>query len=410
MEMHLHDASDIILMLHESSQTESCDHIMRIIDDDIEDQKSEKQKMEQEAQDYYDHEREQLRDDIQYEENAATDRIIEAFGGLFHDGEDDSVASDRFEEDNTEYYVHSINSSEDDINENTDTEDGADEFLELISANTRLISFIAKQRETLDRLRRRITRMKRYIARLTFRMDELTARRHHEQPVQLDSGDTASVLMDAETDASLLVKPAIGINVEMNLFNNAEVKKEIERKLNSMHETKASDLWMYFDSGASRSVISTTSSIRKHLKEIVPAYGSCSVGNGTPLQYIETGKVKDNMEIIVVADLKYDLSSSVNPAKQSLTSVIDYDMKTGQNNSYTVDKITGEVTPLIERGRGILELPLHMMVPRGTCLSLTSPAATQQAALSPNVVSMFWHFYDDESFDPAIKENNQTKA
>jgi hypothetical protein len=47
MEIHLHDASDIIMMLHESSQTEACDHIMRIIDDDIEDQKLKKQKMEQ---------------------------------------------------------------------------------------------------------------------------------------------------------------------------------------------------------------------------------------------------------------------------------------------------------------------------------------------------------------------------
>ncbi len=60
---------------------------------------------------------------------------------------------------------------------------------------------------------------------------------------------------------------------------------------------------MYFDSGASRSIISTESPIR-------------SVGNGTPLQYIETGKVKNNVEITVVADLKYDLFPSVSAAKQ----------------------------------------------------------------------------------------------
>jgi hypothetical protein len=202
--------------------------------------------------------------------------------------------------------------------------------------------------------------------------------------------------MDAETDTSLLIKPDVDVNVEMSFFKTDKVNKELESKLKSIHGSKGSELWMYFDSGASRSVISTESPIRKHLKEIVPAYGSCSVGNGTPLQYIETGKVKDNMEITVVADLKYDLFSSVHAAKHGLTSIIDFDLKTGKNNSYTVDKITGEVTPLIERGKGILELPLHMMVPRGKCLSLASPAATQQAALSPNVVSMFWHFYDDE--------------
>jgi hypothetical protein len=93
-----------------------------------------------------------------YEENAATERISEAFGGLFHYGENESVESDRNYE-NSESCAHSINSSEDDINENTDTEDGGDELIDLIGANTRLIAFIAKQRETLARLRRRITRI-----------------------------------------------------------------------------------------------------------------------------------------------------------------------------------------------------------------------------------------------------------
>jgi hypothetical protein len=146
---------------------------------------------------------------------------------------------------------------------------------------------------------------------------------------------------------------------------------------------------MYFDSGASRSVISTESPIRKHLKGIKPAYGSCSVGNGTPLQYIETGKVKDTVEVTVVADLKYDLFSSVNAAKQGLTSIIDYDLKTGKNNSFTIDKVTGSKTPLIERGKGILELPLHIMLPRGKCLTIDSPMEPCQATLSPNIVSMF---------------------
>ncbi len=137
----------------------------------------------------------------------------------------------------------------------------------------------------------------------------------------------------------------------MDIFSYAKVKLELEHKLNSLQKVKDSELWMYFDSGASRSVISTESPIRKHLKDIIPAYGSCSVGNGTPLQYIETGSIHDNVDIPVVADLKYDLFSSVNAAKQGLTSIIDYDLKSGKNNSYTINKITGAVTPLDRTGK-----------------------------------------------------------
>jgi hypothetical protein len=148
--------------------------------------------------------------------------------GLFHDGKNASEGSGILYDDNSEYYVHSIKSSEDDINENTDTEDGGEELIDLIEANARLIAFIAKQRATLERLRHRITRMKRYIKRLTDRMDELTARNYHGRVGQ-DSVDSASVLMDDETETSLLIKPGIDVNVEMKLFDNAKVKMELEQ-------------------------------------------------------------------------------------------------------------------------------------------------------------------------------------
>jgi hypothetical protein len=408
METHLSNVSDIILMLRESSQLEIREDVMRILDAENIDKHDQEQRLAMDEQSSYDHEMNQMSDDIQYEENAVTDRIIEAFGGLFHDGDNGSSESESIGEDNLNFHVHSITSSEDDINENTDTEDGTEDLIELIGANTRLIAFLAKQRDTLARLRTRISRMKRYIEQLTSRLDELTTSNLHEHDAQT-SENIATVLMDAEMDTSLLIKPNRELKSELDFFNNTKVKKELEEKLYSLHGTRASELWMFFDSGASRSVISTESPIRKHLKEIVPAYGSCSVGNGTPLQYIETGKVQDNMEIKVVADLKYDLFSSVNAAKQGLTSIIDYDLKSGKNNSYTIDKITGAVTPLVERGKGILELPLHLMIPRGKCLALTQPTASQQAAISPNIVSMFWHFYDDEQFDPATRENNHTE-
>ena len=107
---------------------------------------------------------------------------------------------------------------------------------------------------------------------------------------------------------------------------------------------------MFFDSGASRSVISTTSTIRNHLQAIAPTYGSCSIGDGTPLHYLEKGHVTENLELTVVRDLKYDLFSSVSAAKRGLTSIIDFDLQTGKNNSFTIDKLTGNVIPPCGKG------------------------------------------------------------
>ena len=74
--------------------------------------------------------------------------------------------------------------------------------------------------------------------------------------------------------------------------------------------------------------------------------------------------------------LKYDLFSSVHAAKQGLTSVIDFDLETGSNNSFTIDKLTGNVTPLVERGKGILELPIHLMLPAKACVSIVPDKGT----------------------------------
>jgi hypothetical protein len=134
--------------------------------------------------------------------------------------------------------------------------------------------------------------------------------------------------------------------------------------LQALQENKSPQLWMYFDSGASRSVISTTSPIRQHLTQTHSVDGSCSIGDGTPLEYIEKGLFNNTIDTTVVLNLRYDLFSSVSAAKQGLTSVIEYNMETGGNNSYMVDKHTGNIIPLIERGQGILEVPLQLMLPR----------------------------------------------
>ena len=65
----------------------------------------------------------------------------------------------------------------------------------------------------------------------------------------------------------------------------------------------------------------------------------------------------------MVKELRYDLFSSVSAAKQGYTSIIDYDLETGENHSYMVDKQTGNIIPLIERGKRILEVPLQLMIP-----------------------------------------------
>jgi hypothetical protein len=178
-------------------------------------------------------------------------------------------------------------------------------------------------------------------------------------------------------------------------------------KIKSAKDNRKEELWINFDSGASRSVITESSPIRNHLHAITPAYGSCSIGDGTPLQYMEKGNVTDNLEITVVKDLKYDLFSSVSAAKQGLTSIIDFDLNSGQNNSYTIDKLTGAIIPLVERG--ILELPLHLMLPAGACFTVTPAKSHTKDELPPHVVSMFWHCYDDASFEPHTRANNKTE-
>ena len=196
----------------------------------------------------------------------------------------------------------------------------------------------------------------------------------------------------------------------MRGLNHSEIQKQLATQLARIKSDKnqKEELWMYFDSGASRSVISTNSPIRRHLHEIGPAYGSCSIGDGTPLHYLEKGHVMDNLEVTVVDSLKYDLFSSVHAAKQGLTSIIDFDLETGENNSFIINKLTGNVTPLVERGKGILEIPIHTMLSTMACVSVTPDTTTTTDALPPNVVSMFWHCFDDITLDPSTRENNKT--
>ncbi len=113
----------------------------------------------------------QQRDDIMHNLNAETERIIEAFECLDHgDPENDSDPSDLIDETSNEFYFHPLEPGED-IDENTDTEDGTEEFIDLIKSNMKLLEFISRQRDTIVRLRARIFRLSDFIARRTIRPD-----------------------------------------------------------------------------------------------------------------------------------------------------------------------------------------------------------------------------------------------
>jgi hypothetical protein len=84
------------------------------------------------------------------------------------------------------------------------------------------------------------------------------------------------------------------------------------------------------------------------------------VGSGVKLPYIESGLLMDHNPVTVVEGLQFDLYSAVAAAKQGTSAVIDFDLATGENKSFTFCKRTGEASPLIERKQGVLEIPMHL--------------------------------------------------
>ena len=377
-------------------------------------------RLELEGQRVQDNEIGQFREDILHHENETTEQLIENFASFRHNDSFDSnlchmcgnvhhIDEDCFGDEGPSILNEASEWSVEPPELNTDTDDGDDEIAILIHSNENLLAFLNQQQATIARLRGRITRLNTLVRDLHRRLDHsangpsVNLRSHHSE--------SASVLVDAHADTSFLIKPHLDPHIDMTRLDHLQIQKQLEAQLVKIRETENSkeELWMYFDSGASRSVISTTSPIRKHLQSTSPAYGSCSIGDGSPLHYLEKGKVTENLEVTVVKDLQYDLFSAVSAAKQGLTSIIDYDLHTGRNNSYTIDKLTGNITPLIERGKGILELPLHLLLPAKACLTATNGTSPTQDGLPPNVVSLFWHCFEDTSFDPTIRQNNVTE-
>jgi hypothetical protein len=279
-----------------------------------------------EQQYYDDHVREealreeqQVEDDILHHMNAITKEVIKAFETLDHsDGDDQS-----YYEDHSHHAPQmSPPSSEDDLEENTDTDDeieevlrvvstntdlihylrkqclrkrkSINEILDIISQNTNLIACLHKQRDPIARLRARIARMNVTIIKLESTHKDDSHDFHNNDNVSsciTPEDDKATVLVDIDNDMSFILKPTADPHLTADFLYHPKIRSELEIQLGKIKKwaTSGKELWMYFDSGASRSVISTTSPIRPRLQNIVPTYGSCSIGNGTPLQYIEKG-------------------------------------------------------------------------------------------------------------------------
>jgi hypothetical protein len=111
---------------------------------------------------------------------------------------------------------------------------------------------------------------------------------------------------------------------------SAQISRQLDKKIHELKERKANGeegLWMFLDSGASRSVIQENSPIRKHLINVSETNGSCNVGNGANLKYLQKGLITKNNEVTVVKDLKYDLYAAVAAAKRGISCVLDYTHK-----------------------------------------------------------------------------------
>jgi hypothetical protein len=165
-----------------------------------------------------DHEMAQMNDDVLREQNRSTEEIIASFESLCDSSDDER----------TDFYCIPPESSDDDINENTDTEDGTEELIELMGANTDLIAFLMKQRATIARLRARIVRLNDLLARC-------------ESPNGQVNEDITTVLIDTVTDTSFLLKPNCDSNINLDFLHNPKVNTELQDKLAQLQNHKVND-------------------------------------------------------------------------------------------------------------------------------------------------------------------------
>ncbi len=219
----------------------------------------------------------------------------------------------------------------------------------------------------------------------------------------------------------------------MNSITSIKIKSQLDikrKQLQKMDEEGNQGHWIYFDSGASRTVVNADSPLRPLLSQVTPTTGSCTVGSGDQLPYVESGILSKNNPATVVDGLKF-VYSGISAAKRGISAVIDYDTCTGENLSYIFCKETGEVTPLVERRQGVLELSLHLTLSRANTTGLLvkddkrtgrehtskiplqtqaspTPDSPADVPFKPFEISAFWCAFDTPNLSLARREENTT--
>ncbi len=156
------DLQDHDLQDHDLQDQDVNERIMHSLDAE---RQQDNLQLESEAQNILDHENNQLHDDVLYHEDELTNEIIAAAKSLYQSSDDDHSVQNMgpynkfYNEYNCDVYQEPDDSSEDELNENTDTDDGKEDIIEVLGANTRLIALLQKQRKTIARLRARISRL-----------------------------------------------------------------------------------------------------------------------------------------------------------------------------------------------------------------------------------------------------------
>jgi hypothetical protein len=210
--------------------------------------------------------------------------------------------------------------------------------------------------------------------------------------------------------------------------------KHKTRQLLDLEEKSHPGRWMFYDSGASRTVIQSDSPLRSLLTQVQPSTGSCIVGSGVKLPYVETGVLMNHNPVTVVDGLQFDLYSAVASAKRGISAVIDFDLTTGINKSFTYCKQTGEAFPLIERKQGVLELPMHLALTRedttglvirdaksqGSSIQFNSSSSHKEGirstpalafaprSMRPYHIAAFWSAFDSPDLSLAQRSDNSS--
>ena len=142
----MNDEDEILMMVQDNIRQEMDEKILNYMETEINSLDNHQLEIDEEI--IHKYEQEQMEEDIRYKENASTEEIISSFENL--EIEEDEATS--------YYYHHEILLSDDDIDENTDTDDGANEKVDLTDVN-QVIALLVKQRKTIARLRARIDRL-----------------------------------------------------------------------------------------------------------------------------------------------------------------------------------------------------------------------------------------------------------